>query len=293
MDLLQLQYFCMVAKYESCTRACEQLHVSQPAISNMIARLEGELGVPLFDRKGKRLHLNEYGKCYYKEVQEVLNKLDRACAKVKDMADAPSGALTVWITAGAQLVPKCFSIFAEMYPEVNLKILAISNFFSPDIPDFDMVFWSPPKEYNVHETALILKEPLVLGVPRGHALAQRSSIDLHELQHHPFIFYREAGSIGLTVRDACERVGFRPRVVCEGASVFENLDYIQYGIGVSILPNFVLQDMPHDLITSLEISTPGFPTRDIYLSCNKSKYFTKTMRAFQECAIEFFKQYAE
>ena len=59
MNLLQMEYFELVATYQSISRAAEELHVSQPALSNALAKLEDELGVRLFDRVGKKLVLNQ------------------------------------------------------------------------------------------------------------------------------------------------------------------------------------------------------------------------------------------
>lgn len=76
MDLLSLRYFQTVAKLENMTLAAEILQISQPAISKMIKNLEGELNVKLFDRTGKYIRLNEYGKRFLVKVDLALQTLE-------------------------------------------------------------------------------------------------------------------------------------------------------------------------------------------------------------------------
>lgn len=72
MDLLQLKYFQKVPRLEHMTKAAHELHIAQPALSMMIARLENDLGVPLFDRHGRQIRLNAYGKALLIKVEKAL-----------------------------------------------------------------------------------------------------------------------------------------------------------------------------------------------------------------------------
>lgn len=80
MELHQLRYFVQVAKLESASQAAETLHVSQPALSRSISKLEGELGATLFDRVGRRLLLNDRGRMYLRSVEGLLRGLSEANA---------------------------------------------------------------------------------------------------------------------------------------------------------------------------------------------------------------------
>lgn len=89
MEIHQLKYFICVAKLESISKAATTLHLSQPALSKSIAKLEDELGVLLFDRSGKRLHLNDRGRLFLEGAEKALRELDSAAASVS--AEAGSG----------------------------------------------------------------------------------------------------------------------------------------------------------------------------------------------------------
>lgn len=64
MEMLQLEYFRTVARLEHMTRAAQELHIAQPALSKTISRLEEDLGVPLFDRQNRQIRLNAFGKAF-------------------------------------------------------------------------------------------------------------------------------------------------------------------------------------------------------------------------------------
>ena len=76
MELLQLKYFLYLARNEHVSRTAEQLHISQPSLSSTIKRLEQELGVPLFEKKGRNIVLSEYGKIYLNYVESAFALLE-------------------------------------------------------------------------------------------------------------------------------------------------------------------------------------------------------------------------
>jgi DNA-binding transcriptional LysR family regulator len=87
LEFLQLKYFQEVAKYEHFTRASENLHIAQSTLSISISRLEEELGVQLFDRIGKHIKLNRYGKVFLDRVDKVFLQLEVGKKELQDMAE--------------------------------------------------------------------------------------------------------------------------------------------------------------------------------------------------------------
>ena len=78
MELYWLKYFQTIARIGSVSRAAEQIHISQPALSKTLSQLEEELGVRLFDRVGRNIVLNRYGESFLKNTNEILNRLENA-----------------------------------------------------------------------------------------------------------------------------------------------------------------------------------------------------------------------
>ena len=95
MDLLQLRYFQAVARHQHVSRAAAELHVAQPALSRAIARLETELGVPLFDRRGRRIRLNRFGAMFLARAGRALGELDQGQHELRDAAGLAQGTVAV------------------------------------------------------------------------------------------------------------------------------------------------------------------------------------------------------
>ena len=95
MELNQLSCFLQAAKTEHITQAAEQLHMTQPALSKVIARLEDDLGVRLFDREGKHIRLNEYGQVALRYTEQILYTIGDMPAELEEMADGRAGSVRV------------------------------------------------------------------------------------------------------------------------------------------------------------------------------------------------------
>lgn len=143
MDLLSLRYFQTVAKLENMTRAAEILQISQPAISKMIKNLEGELNVKLFDRTGKYIRLNEYGKRFLVKVDLALQTLEEGKTELLDLSERPTGTVVIFIQAGSYLLPDMITLFRQKYPEAQFKLLQQDQEISR-YPAFDLCISSTP-----------------------------------------------------------------------------------------------------------------------------------------------------
>lgn len=124
MELHQLRYFQMVARLGHMTQAAEILHVAQPSLSRSIALLEQEIGVPLFDRTGRRIYLNQYGEILLRRVEFLFNGLERARHEITDLHGEAQGrvVLSVSHSSSLYLLPLLLSSFREHYPEIHFQI---------------------------------------------------------------------------------------------------------------------------------------------------------------------------
>lgn len=125
MDLAQLRYFLSVTDYLSFTKAADVLYVSQPTISKQIALLERELGVRLFQRSTRGVQLTAAGQALYPGVKDALILLDDALHKVSKDADEARGQINIGIGSMMDvnsIMPGFFRAFAQVYPDVQLKI---------------------------------------------------------------------------------------------------------------------------------------------------------------------------
>jgi DNA-binding transcriptional LysR family regulator len=137
MDLLQLHYFQTVARLEHVTRAAEERRVAQPALSKTIARLEAELGVPLFDRRGRRVALNAGGRAFLRHVHRVFREVEDGRQELADLAGLARGTVTVAATT-LRLLPDLLGAFLERHPggKFLLTQASTAEMQEPDSPAF-------------------------------------------------------------------------------------------------------------------------------------------------------------
>src|SRR5690349_12115287 len=121
MELQQLKYFQTVARLQHFTRAAEELYISQPSLSRSIARLEEELGAPLFDREGRQVRLNRLGQTFLKRVERVFNELEVGQRELQDLIGPEKGLVAVAFlhTVGVRLLPLLLSAFRAEHPNIS------------------------------------------------------------------------------------------------------------------------------------------------------------------------------
>lgn len=125
MELRILRYFLMIAKTENITKAAELLHISQPTLSRQIRELEDELGVLLFDRTARKLHLTQEGMLLKERAEEILELTDKTIMDLKSDSESLNGVIT--ITSGLMhstvLLSRMISDFRKQYPGVQFSII--------------------------------------------------------------------------------------------------------------------------------------------------------------------------
>ena len=141
-EIHQLKYVICVAKLESISKAATTLHLSQPALSKSIAKLEDELGVLLFDRSGKRLHLNDRGRLFLEGAEKALRELDSAAASVSAEAGSLQGSLSIGVFGMQNDAISCIQRFMQENRRVHVMLDARQRSITARVVrEFDMVFY--------------------------------------------------------------------------------------------------------------------------------------------------------
>lgn len=124
MDFRDLRYFRSIAELGSYSRAAEYLHISQPALSRAVQRLEIDLEVSLFDRHGHGVRLTQSGRALAERADTLLRQLEQTRAEIRGGVESPSGVLDFAVPPGAAtyLVPPIIAAFQRRYPNVFLRI---------------------------------------------------------------------------------------------------------------------------------------------------------------------------
>lgn len=264
MNYNSLRYFIEVARTLSFTKASENLFVSQPGISQQIHLLEEQLNVKLLDRTTRKVELTDEGEYLYKKVLPSLSEIENTITYLEESKTFPSLVKLATIPSAASLyLPKILKKLLQLYPEIEFSIKETTSsevmellkdktchlgFIRPTA-DFQL---SKKDGINYHE---FKRSPIKAVVSSEHRLAHKKSINLYELKNDFFLHYDSKHSTALyhLVEDACNNAGFRPNTICTGSELLTISNIISKNLGVTLLPNDMLELVQSDTIRALEI----------------------------------------
>ena len=230
LTLQQLAYVREIERAETVTAAAQQLEVSQPALSQALAELERRLGVPLFDRRRRRLRLTEAGRRVAEFADEVLGQAEALDRWLDAFKHGRSGSLRVGMIDAASLyvLPDAVRAFRREHPEVELKLTVERS--GPLIEqlrrfDLDLAFVVGPVTSDL-DAAVLLEEPLYLyGPPDGGDPATGD-----------WVLFPTGRQTRALVDEGLARLAIRPRVTLESDSPEVLRQMVALGLGWSVLP---------------------------------------------------------
>jgi len=244
LDLRRLRYFVVVAEEQNFSRAAERLHMSQPPLSDQIKRLEGALGVRLFDRSSRGARLTEAGAVLLTEARRLLAQAASTAEAVRRVGDGEVGSLSLGFVPSASnnILPTVLGAFRERYPEVQLFLQEMN-------PDWlvqglhegrlDVGFFYLPFEDEGLEHRPVSREPLVAALHEHHPLASAGEVDLRDLADEPFVLPARYRMPGLHARvvEACREAGFAPNAIQKEVWLMQTIvGLVAGGMGVALVP---------------------------------------------------------
>ncbi|MGE8207166.1 LysR family transcriptional regulator [Heyndrickxia sp. NPDC080065] len=282
MEWHQIQYFQVVAKTQHITRAAEQLSISQPALSRAISKLEDDLGVQLFDRKGRNIKLNQYGKMFLNRVERSINEIEIGKQEIRDAIHPDHGTVSLAFlhSLGISFVPEIVSSFQNKFPDVKfcLNQAATQNVLEQiqmgeidvalisDIQNFKEIIWKP-----------LLTEELFLIVSIQHPLAKFDEVDLNEISEEPFIAFKNGYGMRTIIDNLCDQAGFSPKVVFEGEEIGTVAGLVAAKLGVSLVPDMKVLDKAK--VKLLRIKNPKC-SRVIGIAWRQDRYLSPVTKRF-------------
>lgn len=276
----------MVAEGRTVTAAAAQLHVSQPALSRGLARLESEVGAPLFDRVGRVLRLNSNGRTLLDAARRALNAIDGAVRTIGTAADPTHGTVRFAFlnTLGTELVPALLSGFRARYPKVEFAFRQGGTSRNEQAlldGEVDMVLAAQPSDQPGITWRPVLDEPLALVVPVGHRLARRRKVRLAEVKDEPFVTFAHGFGLRPITERLCREAGFEPRIAFEGEDPTMLRGLVGAGCGVALLAP---APGPLPGVVELPISQPRC-ARTIGVGWCPDHYAPAVVEAFREYVL--------
>jgi DNA-binding transcriptional LysR family regulator len=288
MDLLQLEYFRKVAKLNHLTQAAQELHITQPSLSQTIAKLEKDLGVPLFDRQARKISLNQYGKVFLEKVDAALALLEEGKREITDMAGLDQGTVSIDTTFLPQF-SEFINNFRSTYPDVRFRISQVSTKENQEqllgSGEIDFYIACKQKERNGITHLPIHTEEIVLAVPFSHPLAGQESIRLNDVVNESFIHFKKGHSFREDTDELCKKAGFTPNIVCETDDYKTIVELVKSGIGIAFsLESIVDKENPFHY---LRIEEP-ICQRTYQLVWSKKRYLSSAARMFRDLLTEHY-----
>ncbi|MCY8935478.1 LysR family transcriptional regulator [Peribacillus frigoritolerans] len=293
MELLQLRYFQVTAQFEHMTKAAEVLRVSQPALSKTISRLEENLGTSLFNREGRQIYLNDFGKIFLQRVNRIIQEIEEGERQIKEMAGLKARSTSVSI-ALPHILPFFIVEFMKRDPKMHIRQYSASSIGMKkqlENAEVDFCISMDPIYGDEIEWMPLLDEEVFLSVPQDHHLAKRESITLYEAANETFISRTSGYGFRDLTDDFCRQAGFEPYTPIELEEAGAILRLVEMGIGVSFTPQLSLLRQSLPSTVQLPITNPVC-RRTIGIAWNRNHYLSPTALDFRKFTIDFFKHIA-
>ncbi len=286
----QLQIFESVARLLNFSRASEELHLTQPAVSMQIKQLEDAVGIPLFEQMGKRIFLTQAGEELYQHSHIISRQMKDAQEAIESLREGVSGRLDIAIISTAKyFAPTLLPRFCELHPAVQLK-LSVNNregiVHQLMHNEVDLVIMGQPPEALGVVTEPFARNAHIIVAPPHHPLASMKSLTLARVAEEPFLL-REKGS---GTRQLLERFLSSHGLMVNARMEMSSNETIKQatiaGMGIAFLSEHTVS-LELETRRLIVLPVPGLPiVRDWYLVHHKEKRLSPVARAFKQFLLE-------
>lgn len=244
-DIADLKAFVAVAELASFKRAAELLHISQPALSRRVEKLEQALSLKLLERTTRKVELNAMGRVFLPRAQHVLAELEASLIGMTELNERLHGLVTIACIPSVvdTAVASAIHQIKKQFPRIRLRIL--------DQPAADILLTVARSEVDFGIGYLGASEPdldfeelvsesFVLACRKDHPLATRSSIGWSELAHQDCVTQAQGSGNRLLIDQALSNTVTQPHWVCEVQHVPSLLSLVRRGVGVGAVPQHAI-----------------------------------------------------
>ncbi len=244
--LHQLKVFRTVARHKSMTKAAEELHMTQPAVSIQIKQLQESLGISLIEVIGRQVYLTEAGRHLQNMHQRINSEIESFYGTISQLKGGLEGTLTISAASTAKyFLPYLLGEFQQRYPEVQISLKVTNrNEVLGHLKnnEYDIAILTQlPDDESIH-VAPFLDNPLVICCAPDHPLKNENDIPIQQLKNEPFI-YREPGSGTRMVMErylADNNISVQPTMELGTNEAVKQA--IMGGIGISLISKLSLEN---------------------------------------------------
>ncbi|WP_175852694.1 LysR family transcriptional regulator [Burkholderia anthina] len=254
MEVGRLKALLELARYGTMTAAAEALHLTSSAVSQQIAQLEEDAGVPLTERVGRGVRLTPAGHALVAHAERVMVVLDEARSELAELRREIVGELRVaaFPSIASLVLPDAVKRLRLAYPRLEIGLeelepidaVAALRAWRTDIALIDDLSIETGRDRENIELVPLAEDVLYVAVATDHPLSKRRSLGVADLRHETWAMESTWSTFGGFVIELCRRAGFEPRInaKCRGSEMVEAM--VASGCSVSVAPGLRVQRAP-------------------------------------------------
>ncbi len=283
MDLNKLYYFYVVSKYEHVTKASEELHVSQPAVTKTIKILEENLGVELFYKIKRNIKLTPYGKYLKSRLEGIFQMLEEVPTEIENMKNEMKNVIKLNVLSASTIVTEAIVAYKRINPNAVFQVIQNEEALDCDISVFTKTDeYKEAVEFKKFEEIV---EEIYLAVPKGEDCLK--NVNLRDFSDYGFVNLAGSKQFRVMCDRFCAMAGLKQKIVFESDSIIAVKNLISAGAGIGFWPAFSWGETSRD-IKLLPISEPVC-NRELMIGLHKNLSGSTVAEDFYEYLIKFMK----
>lgn len=286
MDLTRLKYFYIVAKHQHVTKAAEEIHIAQPALTKTIKLLESELGVPLFYKKGRNIFLTEFGKHLKSKLDGVFSTLDGLDEEIENLKNQAKSTVKLNVLAASTIVTDAIIAYKKKNPHVVFELMQ-----NEKATDCQISVTTNAAHFSSFPELVercVMEEKIYLAVPKNSKYAEYPSISLKDVQNEGFVNLAGSWLFRAVCDRFCAYAGFKAKTAFESDSPVAVRNIIGAGAGVGFWPEYTWGKAAPFGVTLLPIDNPVCQ-RELIIGLHKNHFSSDLANDFYSYLIRFLK----
>ncbi len=289
MEIAKLKYFYTTAKLGNVTRAAEEIHIAQPALTKAIKLLEQELDVPLFYKKGRNIYLTAFGEYLKSKLDTIFPLLDKIPDELNELKEKQRLTVKLNVLAASTAVTDAVVNYKKAHPEVVFEMIQNETERDCDVSvsATNADFKGLPK----FEKKRVLEEKIYLAVPSKSRYATKQSIALKEVEKEEFVTLAGSRLFRSLCDGFCAYAGFKPQITFESDSPTAVRNIIGAHAGIGFWPAYSWGKTSAE-VTLIPITEP-ICQREIILGLHENAKTSAVAQDFYEYLSKFLRRKQE
>lgn len=303
--LKYMEYAYAVYQAGSFTRAAERLYISQPSLSQIIKKLETEIGQPIFERSGKNITLTPVGEVYIRAVEQILQIRTDLQQQIDDIQSLKTGKLTIGSTTfiASYVLPAIIKEFQNKYPDIQIDLFVEQSTVLEEKLEqgrVDFIIDNAPLQKEVYVYIPWLTEQILLGVPQELPVNEKLEkyrvsaenicrgkkslrLPITAVRDEKFILLKHGNTMRQTASRIFQEAGIHPEISMEFDLLMSTICYAESGFGICFLTDTILRYGKGCRNLVFYLPDTQYNSRELFVIYKKAKYLTSAAREFISC----------